>query len=214
MTAGDSIRKAILLIALVALCSGCAGDSLRVGQALGEGDASLAGISNTLVIVTLDIESEVNGQYFRVSDLWGTNTATGQAFRFPLYSNFIMGTTDVPHVIEGNRLTQTVMLDLPAGSYSLERIDFITLEDHLDQSVDTNYLNRPYPALVLEVGAGGVQYFGRVELRILGVQRAGSEYRADVRIVPRGSRPADVDALQAAYPALASTDVQQTRIAR
>jgi hypothetical protein len=194
------------------LVAGCAAGALRVGQALDVGETSLASIQNALVVVTFDIESPVSGQYFRASDLWGTNTATGQEFRFPLFSNFIMGTKDVPHTIDGNRLTQTAMLDLPAGSYSLERIDFITLEDHFDQSVDIAYINRPYPSPVLEVGVGGVQYFGRVELRIIDVQQVGSEHRIDVRIVPRGVRPADVEAIKTDYPALAGTEIQRKRI--
>ena len=88
----------------------------------------------------------------------------------------------------------------------------MTLEDHLDDSVDTDFINRPYPALVLEVDSGGVQYFGKVDFRILDVTKVGSEYRVDVRVVPRGSRPPDIDALKATYPALVGTDIQRKRI--
>ncbi len=201
-----------LLVAMLIVSCGCATSTSVVGQSLDDGAANLSGIKQTLVGVLLAIEGPAGGSYYRVDDLWATNQTTGEQWRFPLFSNFIMGTKQAPHRIEGARLEQLVWLDLPAGRYVIDQIDLVTLDDFFDATVDTEYFHRPFPKPALTVAPGGAQYFGTLELRLLGIERIGSEYRANVRIVPRGVSGKNMERLKADYPALSGVELQHARV--
>ena len=190
------------------ILAGCATSTQLGIQSLEPTDPDLSGIQQNLVILSVVVLGGESGSYYRLEDVWATNTTTATSYRFPLFDNFIMRSKDAPHVLEGDRLRETVILDLPAGTYTLDKLELVTLEDHIDDTVDDYYVHQPFPKPTFEVGPGAPKHLGELTLRILALEQVGSEFRADLRLIPRRAGPADIRAIQDAYPALAGVEIR------
>lgn len=192
----------LCFICVLVLATSCGTSINVVVRALDKQDRDLSGIKHNLTIFTVNMQSTTNVDYYRLDDVWAINTATQERFRFPLFDNFILRSKDVPHSISGSRLQQTIFLDLPAGTYAIDTLDIVSLEDFLDPSIDDRIVHSPYPKPIIEVASGGPSYFGQMDITVVGVQKLGSHFQANLRLILRDAKQAELSKIQRQYPAL------------
>jgi hypothetical protein len=201
------VSVALFLFALLAL-TGCASSTIIKSQALTKNDKDLGHIHDRLVSFVANVESKEDGKYFRLRTLQGTAVNSQQRFSFSLFSNIFLGSQDVPHTLAGKTLRQTVFLDLPPGTYLIDRIALITLEDHYKGSSPRWLYHHLNPPLVLDVEAQDVQFFGQLSILVLGTSIVGEAGQADLRITPSELKDSDVQQLQENYPAVRNRGIR------
>ena len=104
--------RLVRFIAIFIILSGCASNLDWKVAALSQGDTNLSHIKYNLVFFNVNIEPPDTNVYYKLESVWGVDQVSKREFVFPLFDNFIMKSKDVPYTIEGNKLRQTVFMDL------------------------------------------------------------------------------------------------------
>lgn len=214
----------VLLLAALLGCSGCSiPDGIR-GHILQPTDRALPAYEDNLVI--LDVRIASDGGALRLYDVDLRDTATGSPWRFPLFANSIMKTKAVPFEQRDGEIQHTIVLDLPAGTYEVLKLEFRDYRPNLAGSnvVRTFVREPPAPLFLGVVASAQPQYLGTLEIAIdpyvvstsrdgtsqmLGAAQAAQteERMSDPSVVDR-MNPVGTDAMLGAAAAATATDIQ------
>lgn len=207
----------VLLLSTFLVSFGCSTPDRVRGHILQPTDRALPAYSDNLVI--LDVRVETQQGALKLHDVDLRETGTGLPWRLPFFANSIMKTKAVPFEERDGAIYQTVVLDLPVGTYEVLSLEFRNfISNFSGPNVAQTYERKPpEPLFFTVVNSNQPQYLGMLEVAInpyvsgqvrdLSSQMMSSAHEIlteDKQIIDAGG----TDAMLGAAASATATDIQ------
>lgn len=205
-----------LLLSAIVMSSGCSLPERVRGHILQPTDRALPAYQDNLII--LDVRVKADQGALKLNDVDLRDTATGLPWHLPLFSNSVMKTNAVPFEEKDDVIHHTIVVDLPAGTYEVTKLEF---KDHIPNLIGTNviqvYEQKPPEPLFFEVtDSSQPQYLGTLEFAIspylVRESRDGTSQimsaAHSAQTANKGLDPGGTDAILGAASTAMATDIQ------
>jgi len=164
-------KKTIALLLLISL-AGYAGCSLeRVkSQALQPQDKDLDNVKDSLVFLVVNIKQP--RARLKLRNFVAKNLTSQETYSFAFHDNFILGSSQLQHTVNGDTVEHLVFLDLPPATYSISSMEFFDFQYGIATGNltgnTTTYLNYDlFKPVNFEVKADGVTDLGQLNIQII-----------------------------------------------